>query len=156
MQTVHDPIHHTFKPLLCISTVLLIGIGLTSFSWNRVRTDQLLDQRNSVIEGKVINGWITKGQRGGQWSTLEVEYQPASHPLIKREFDADRATYEAGLETRKVAVTYFPEDPGIARVTRFETTPFQILMGFGGLITLGGFVGLGHFIKSRRKTNPAC
>jgi hypothetical protein len=148
--------HHTFKALLCISTVLLIGIGLTVFSWNRVRSDQLLDQQSAVIEGKVTEGWVTKGQRGGQWSTLVVEYQPAGHPMIKRKFDADRVTYDTGLETKKVAVTYFPEDPGIARVTRFETMPFQILMGFGGLITLGGLIGLGHFIKTRPRTNPAC
>lgn len=137
------------EALLCISTVLLIGVGLGVFGWRSARTDVRLDRQNAVIEGKVIKGFTTTGMRGGIWSHLVVEYQPANHPSITREFDVDGATYKASLDTRKASVTYLPEDPRISRVTRFAPLPYQIVMWLGVCMALAGIIGLASFIKSR-------
>jgi len=137
--------------LLCLSTVLILGIGLMAFGWSRARTDVRLDQRNAIIEGKVMDGSISTGMRGGQWSQLEVEYQPANHSPVRRRFDVDSRTYKAGLDNRKVTVTYLPEDPQISRVTRFSPLPYQILIWVGGIMGLGGLIALICFMKTRTK-----
>lgn len=142
---------HTFKPLLCISTVIIIGTGLMVFGWSRARSDLLLDLRNAVTEGRVIDGSVSTGMRGGQWSHLVVEYCPANHAPITRKFDVDAATYRTSLDTRKATVTYLPEDPEVSRVTRFAPLPFQILTWVGGLFALTGVISLLFFMKSRAK-----
>jgi hypothetical protein len=116
--------------------------------WSRAKTDVQLDQRNAVIEGKVVDGFISTGMRGGKWSHLVVEYQPASHPPIRRKFDVNGTTYNSGMETRKATVTYFPEDPQISRVTRFAPLPYQILTWLGGAMALGGLIGLVCILKA--------
>lgn len=136
------------RPLLCMSTVMVLGIGLAAFGWTRVRTDLRLDQRNAVIEGKVIDGFISTGMRGGQWSHLVVEYHPANHAPIRRKFDVDSQTYRSGLETRTSTVTYLPEDPQVSRVTRFSPLPYQILVWVGGIMALVGLIGLICFSRT--------
>lgn len=131
-----------------MSTVMVLGIGLAAFGWTRARTDVRLDQRNAVIQGKVIDGFISTGMRGGQWSHLVVEYHPANHAPVRRKFDVDRQTYQSGLETRTSTVTYLPEDPQVSRVTRFSTLPYQILFWVGGIMALVGLVGLLCFLRT--------
>jgi len=145
----------TIEPLLCISAVIMIGTGLMVFGWSRARADVLLDRRNAVIEGRVIDGLVSTGMRGGQWSHLVVEYRPANHSPITRKFDVDAATYRTSLDTRKATVTYLPEDPHVSRVTRFAPLPFQILIWVGGLFAITGFISLLLFLKSRAKTPDA-
>lgn len=145
---------HT-KPVLITATLIGIGIWLLGFGWTRVRADRLLDQRSATTEGRVTDGWISTGSRGGKWSTLVVEYVPPLHAPITRNFDVNATTYETGLATRKVTVTYLPEDPRISRVTRFETLPFQLLIGLGAAILLSGFFCLWHFLKSLSKSTSA-
>jgi len=41
-----------------------------------------------------------------------------------------------------VKVTYVPEEPQISRVTKWAPFPFQLIMGLGGLMLLGGIVVL--------------
>lgn len=136
-------------PFLCMSTVMVLGIGLASFGWTRVRTDVRLDQRNAVIEGKVIDGFISTGLRGGQWSHLVVEYHPANQAPVRRTFDVDSQTYESGLETRTSIITYLPEDPQVSRVKRFSPLPYQILVWVGGLMALVGLIGLIGLLRTR-------
>lgn len=141
-----------FKVILTVTTLIGMGIGLLGFGWNRVRSDQLLDQSSQQTEGRVIDSWVHKGARGGEWPTLVVKYAPAAHAPITRNFDVDQSTYQTALETRKVVVNYWPEDPQISRVTRFETLPFQLLIGLGGLILLAGLICLWHYLKGRPPT----
>jgi len=126
---------------------MLIGVGLSLFGWSRLKNDLQLDQRNAVIEGKVINGYVTTGMRGGKWSHLVVEYQPPNHEPIRRKFDVDSTTYSSGLETRKTTVIYYPEDPQISRVTKFADLPYKILVWLGGAIALAGVIGLGCILR---------
>jgi hypothetical protein len=132
-----------------MSTVMVLGIGLAVFGWSRVRTDVRLDQRNAVIEGKVIDGFISTGMKSGQWSHLVVEYHPANHAPVRRTFDVDSQTYKSGLETRTSIVTYLPEDPQVSRVTRFSPLPYQILVWVGGLMALVGLIGLIGLLRTR-------
>lgn len=143
------------KPALVTATLLGLGVWLLGFGWTRVRTDRLLDQRSAVTEGRVIEGSTRSGLRGGQFSSLVVEYTPALHAPITREFDVDGATYKTGLATLKATVTYYPEDPWISRVTRFETLPFQILIGLGGVMLVSGILCLWHFMKMRSELGSA-
>jgi len=142
----------TFKAVLIIVTLIGMGIGLIIFGWNRVRTDRLLDQDSDTTEGKVIDSWVHTGSRGGEWPTIVVEYSPAGSQPITRNFDVNQSTYQTALDTRKVTVHFWPDDPKISRVVRFETLPFQILIGLGGFILFAGLVCLLHFMKSTRTT----
>lgn len=139
------------KPVLVIATLIGMGVGLLGFGWNRVRTDRLLDQSSAATEGRVIDSWVHTGSRGGEWPTLVVEYSPAAHEPVTRNFDVNQTTYQTALETRKVTVHYFPEHPRISRVTRFETLPFQLLTGLGGAILFAGLFGFVHYMKERSK-----
>ncbi len=136
-----------FKAVLIIVTLIGMGIGLSGFGWSRVRTDRLLDQSSDATEGRVVDSSVYKGSRGGEWPTLVVEYSPGEHGPITRSFDVDRSTYQTALATGKVRVSYRPEDPRISRITRFETLPFQILTGLGGMILLAGLFCLHRYRK---------
>ncbi|MGL4401057.1 MAG: hypothetical protein ACRCXD_14400 [Luteolibacter sp.] len=142
------------KPILVIATLIGMGVGLLGFGWDRVRTDRLLDRSSAATEGRVMDSWVHTGSRGGEWPTLVVEYVPTAHAPITRKFDVNQTTYQTALETRKVTVHYFPEDPRISRVTRFETLPFQLLTGLGGAILLAGFFCFVHYMKKRSKVGP--
>lgn len=136
-----------FKAVLITTTLLGMGIGLMIFGWSRVRADRLLDQSSIATEGRVVDSRVYKGSRGGEWPTLVVEYSPEAHGPITRDFDVDKSTYQTALETGKVMVSYWPGDPKIGRVTRFETLPFQLLIGLGGIILLAGLICLHHYRK---------
>ncbi|NBX67050.1 MAG: hypothetical protein EBQ96_08655 [Proteobacteria bacterium] len=138
-------------PVLCIAALLAIGFFLMWFGWKNERTDLLLDQRNAVIEGKVIDEFKTSSTKAGTWSHLVVEYQPPNHAPITKEFYVDGAAYSVAIETRKATVTYLPEDPTISRVTKFDQVPYQILKWFGVVISLGNLILLVKFLKSRQK-----
>lgn len=148
-----DP--RNFKAWLVIITLIGMGAGLTAYSWNRVRTDRLLDRSSAATEGRVVDSWVYTGSRGGKWPTLVVEYAPPAHEPLTRDFSVDSSTYRSALETGKVTVHHLPEDPRISRVTRFETLPFQILIGVGGAILFAGILGLLHFVKQRPQAGPA-
>lgn len=144
-----------FKAVLIIITLIGMGVGLTAFGWNRVRTDRLLDRSSAPTEGRVVDSWVHTGSRGGAWPTLVVEYSPPGHESLSRNFSVDTSTYRTSLETRMVTVHYLPEDPRISRVTRFETLPFQLLICLGGAILFAGILCLFHFMKKRPNTGPA-
>lgn len=141
-----------FKVVLITTTLFGMGIGLAGYGWNKVRTDRLLDERSDTVEGRVVDSWVHTGSRGGEWPTIVVEYSPPAHGPITRNFDINQSTYQTALETRKVTVNYWPEDPRISRVTRFETLPFQLLTGLGGLILLAGLACLPHCLKALSST----
>jgi hypothetical protein len=138
----------SFEPALIILSLLGVGIGLGGFGWIQVRTDSRLDQRSSVVEGRVIDAATRALSRGGQSSTVVVEYLPVQHDPITRKFDVDGSTYRAALETGKVDVAYLPDDPRVSRVTRFATMPYQVLIGLGGLMVLSGLFCLGIRLRS--------
>ena len=144
-----------FKAVLIITTLLGMGVGLTAYGWNRVRTDRLLDRSSAATEGRVVDSWVHTGSRGGEWPTLVVEYSPAAHEPLTRNFSVDSSSYRTAMETREVTVHYLPEDPRISRLTRFETLPFQLLIGLGGVILFAGIVCLHHFMKNRPKSELA-
>jgi hypothetical protein len=137
----------SLKPLLIATALIGTGFWLASFGWTRVRTDQQLDQDRAVIGGRVVEGATQTLSKGGQYSTLVVEYVPAQRDPITREFEVDRSTYRSALESGTVNVTYLPGDPQVARIVRFATMPYQILIGFGGVVLLSGLWCLGHFLK---------
>lgn len=144
-----------FKAVLITAALLGMGIGLMGFGWNMVRTDGLLDQKSAATEGRVIDSSVYKGSRGGEWPSLVVEYSPTAHEPITRKFDVNRSTYQTALETRKVIVHYWPDDPRISRVNRFETLPYQLLIGLGGMILSAGLFCLIRFLKWPSKAGPA-
>lgn len=136
------------EPLLCVSVLLGLGIGLLAFGWSYLRTDFQLDKKSATVEGRVIDGSTRQlSSKGGQSSILVVEYLPANHAAIIREFDVDSTTYKSCLETGKATVTYFPEEPQISRVTRFDSLPYQILMVLGGIMIVAGMICVRHFMK---------
>jgi hypothetical protein len=83
-----------------------------------------------------------------------VEYSPTSHKPITRKFAVNRSTYQTALETRKVIVNYWPDDPQISRVDRFETLPYQLLIGLGGMILNAGLFCLMRYLKEPPKAGP--
>lgn len=147
--------YQKFKAVLITTTLIGIGIGLVAYGWNSVRTNRLLDESSATAEGRVVDSWVYTGSRGGEWPTLAVEYSPAAHGPVTRNFDVNQAAYQTALETRRVTVNYLPEDPRISRVTRFETLPFQLLIGLGGAILVAGLFCLVHYMKERSKIESA-
>lgn len=147
-----------FKALLITVTLLGMGFGLMGFGWNMVRTDGLLDQKSTATEGRVIDSSVYTGSRGGEWPSLVVEYSPTAHEPITRKFEVDRSTYQTALETKRVVVNYWPDDPRISRVNRFETLPYQLLIGLGGMILFAGLFCLMRYLKgpspARLDTEP--
>jgi Protein of unknown function (DUF3592) len=140
-----------FKAILIISFLLGVGIWLLCFGWNYVQEDQRLEQSSAVVEGRVISSSTRRLSKGGQSSTLVVEYVTPNHPAITKKFDVDSDDYQAAKETGKARVTYLPENPQVSRVTDFAILPFQILIGLGGLMTLGGLYCLVHALMTRAK-----
>ena len=133
------------QPLLIIVFLIGMGIWLMYSGWTRVWTDQRLDQSSAVTSGRVVEAATRALSKGGQSSTLVVEYAPAEHAPITREFDVDGSAYRSGVERGTVQVTYLPADPQVARVVRFDPMPSWILIGFGGIVLLAGFSCLGLF-----------
>lgn len=142
---------HHFKAILISTFLLGVGIGLLSFGWMHVQTDQRLEKSSATVEGRVISSSTKRGSRGGQYSALVVEYKPADSPAIRKEFDVGSSDFQAAQETGKASVTYLPEDPQVSRVTDFEILPFQTLLGLGGLMTLAGLFCLVHVLRTRAK-----
>jgi hypothetical protein len=133
------------QPLLITVSLLGVGLWLMISGWTAVRTDQRLDQSSVVTSGRVVDGATRALAKGGQSSTLVVEYTPAGQAPITRKFDVDGSTHRSGLGTGTVEVTYLPEDPQVARVVRFDPLPYWILFGFGALVLLAGLFCLGLF-----------
>lgn len=133
------------KPLLITASLIGVGLWLIYSGWTAVRTDQRLDQSSAVTSGRVVDGETRALAKGGQSSTLIVEYTPAGHDPITREFDVNGSTHRSGLESGTVDVTYLPEDPQVARVVRFDPLPYWVLVGFGAIVLLAGLFCLGLF-----------
>lgn len=141
----------TLRPFLVIASLTGVGGSLLAFGLNGARTHQLLDQGAASVEGTVIDASTRALAKGGQSSTLVVEYTPENRKPVTRKFDVDGDAYRAALESGKASVTYLPDRPEISRVTRFAILPFQILAGFGGLMLLAGLFCLWHALRLRQK-----
>ena len=139
----------SFKPLLIISVLAGVGIWLMAFGWSEVNVNQRLDQSSATIEGRVIDANTRELSKGGQSSTLVVEYAPGNQAAITRTFDVDGATYRKALATGRAMVSYLPGDPRVSRVTRFAVMPYQILIGLGAIMLLSGTICLWFFMSRR-------
>lgn len=144
-----------FKAVLITATLVGLGIGLMVFGWKRVRADGLLDQNSAATEGRVIDSSVYTGSRGGEWPSLVVEYSPPEHEPVTRKFPVSRSIYQAALETGTAMVHYWPDDPRISRVDRFETLPYRLAIGLGGIILFAGLICLFHFMKGPAIKSPA-
>ena len=123
------------------------GLFLSYFGWNHLHTIQRLEQNPAVIEGRVVSKARRALSGGGQSSTLVVEYLPAAHPGVTKEFDVDGSAYRAAVATGKAMVTYLPEDPEISLITKFAVLPYQILLGLGLFMMLAGLFCIRHMVK---------
>jgi|JI9StandDraft_2_1071091.scaffolds.fasta_scaffold652207_1 uncharacterized membrane protein YphA (DoxX/SURF4 family) len=139
------------KAFLITIFLLGVGIGLLSFGWTQVQTDQRLEKSTATVEGRVISSSTKRGSRGGQYSALVVEYKPVDSPAIRKEFDVGSSDYHAAKETGKARVTYLPEDPQVSRVTHFAVMPFWVLSVLGGVMILAGLFCLVHALMTRVK-----
>ena len=142
--------HHS-KVILIVGFLVGVGIWLLNFGWGYVQTARRLDQSSAVVEGRVISSSTQRLSRGGQYSTLVVEYTPANHPTITKEFAVDSDDYESAQATGKAKVTYLPKDPKLSRVTDFAIFPFHVLIGLGGIMLLSGLFCLGHWIMTKQR-----
>lgn len=133
------------KPLLITASLIGAGLWLMISGWTAVRTNQRLDQSSAVTSGRVVDAATRALSKGGQSSTLTVEYTPAGHAPVTREFDVDGRAYRSGVETGSVQVTYLPADPRVARVVRFDPLPYWFLVGFGAIVLIAGLFCLGLF-----------
>jgi hypothetical protein len=138
-----------FKPLLIISVLAGVGIWLMAFGWNEVDVNQRLDQSTATIEGRVIDANTRELSKGGQSSTLVVEYAPGNQAAITKTFDVDGATYRKGLASGRAMVSYLPEDPRVSRVTRFAVMPYKILIGLGAVMMFSGAICLWFLMRRR-------
>ena len=139
------------KIILIISFLLGVGGWVTHFGWTRVQDDQRLVQNSAETQGRVVSSAARPLSKGGKSLTVVVEYAPAGHAAITKEFDVDSGDYKAAQATGNVTVTYVPEDPEISRVTKFAIMPYQILIGFGGVMLMAGLFCLVHAVKTRTK-----
>jgi Protein of unknown function (DUF3592) len=141
--------HARLKRMLITITLIAVGTWLLVTGWAAVDSNRRLDMGAVTVEGRVIDTATEKLSKGGQSSTVTVEYLPGKPPAITRKIDVSGSDYRAALETGKVQVSYLPDDPEVSRVTRFAIFPFQFLAGLGGLILFSGLFCLGYFIVKR-------
>lgn len=139
------------KILLVTCFLLGSSLWLLSFGWGHVQTARRLEQNSTKTEGRVVSSATRPLSKGGQSYSVVVEYLPASHPAITKEFDVDSTDYKAAQDTGKATVTYVPEEPQVSRVTKFAVLPFQVLIGLGGVMLLAGLFCLSHVVKSGRR-----
>lgn len=140
---------HNSKAILVITFLLGMGSWVLSVGWRCVQEDQRLAQSSAETEGRVISGASRALSKGGQSLTVLVEYVPAGHAAITREFDVDSGDFRSAKATGKVTVTYVPDEPQISRVTKFAVLPYQFLIGLGGGMLLAGLFCLWHWLKNR-------
>lgn len=134
--------HQRVSAALTIVVLAGGGLWLLGYGWTQEQTDRRLDQGAAVVEGRVIRSSTQRLSKGGQSSTLVVEYTPVNHPAITREFAVDGDAYRAAQATGRAKVTYVPEEPRISRVTDFARLPFQLLIVLGGVMSLAALAGL--------------
>ena len=142
------------EPLVAFMVVAFLtggGLFLAVFGWSHLHTIQRLDGSSAVAEGRVVGKATRALSRGGQSSKLVVEYQPAGHAAITKAFDVDGPTYRAAVASGRVRVAYLPADPAVSLITRFAVLPFQILVGFGGLMVLAGLVCVRLVLRANAK-----
>lgn len=138
-----------FKQMLVTVTLIGVGAWLLITGWTAVEANRRLDRQAVTVEGRVIDAATEKLSKGGQSSSVTVEYLPGKPPAITRKIDVSGSDYRAALESGTVQVSYLPDDPKVSRITRFAIFPFQFLAGLGGLILLSGLFCLGYFIVKR-------
>ena len=136
-------------PLLVLGFLLGGGTCLVVWSWQQVRTHQLLDRGAAVVVARVMKSATRSLSKGGQSWTLVVEYAPEGREAMTRRFDVDGSTYRAAIASGNASVTYLPSNPKIARVTRFAILPFQCLIGLGGLMLVAGVSCIIHLMRRR-------
>jgi hypothetical protein len=139
------------KAILITTFLLGTGLWLFVFSWTWVQDARRLDESSAMVEGRVISSSAKRLSRGGHSYTLVVEYAPVKHATITKEFDVGGGDFTTAQETGKAKVTYVPQEPQISRVTNFDVLPFQVLLGLGGLMLLGGMVCLVHACSGRTR-----
>jgi hypothetical protein len=142
----------SLRPILIIGFLTVVGAWLMMTGWNAVHENESLDQRAAIVEGTVIEAETRALAKGGQSSTLVVEFTPQNHKPITRKFDVDGDTYRASLESGKASVTHLPENPEISRVTRFAILPFQILVGLGAFMLVAALACLFHALRKNKRT----
>jgi len=108
--------HKHISAALAVSFLIGGGIWLLIFAWSELQTARRLEKSSAVVEGRVISSSTQKLSKGGQYSTLVVEYTPAGHPPVTRKFAVNSDDYTAAQSTGKARVTYAPEAPQISRV----------------------------------------
>jgi len=135
------------QPVLVVVFLLGAGLWLLNDGWREEWAAERLDQSAAVVEGRVVSGHSQALSKGGQASSLVVAYTPANHATITKTFDVDGETYRAAQVSGAVQVRYLPEEPQISRVTKWAQFPFQLLVGLGGLMLLGGIAVLGWALK---------
>jgi hypothetical protein len=143
-----------FAPTLVISFLIGMGLWLSYFCWGHIDTSQRLEQSSVVIEGRVMSNATRSIGKRGQSFTLVVEYLPAKHPAITKEFDVDGSTYTSALASSKAKVTYLPEDPKVSLITPFAAMPYQILLGFAILLLIAGLSLLWYETKAVKNRSP--
>ncbi len=140
--------------ILIVISLCGCGVWLLGFGWMQVSAERRLAKMSAEVEGRVIGHSTRPLSKGGRSSTLLIEYMPPNLPPITKEFDVDAADYRSGVATGKAKVTYLPADPQVSRVTHFAVFPFQILVGFGGLMIVAGLFCLVHaLIRARSRTS---
>lgn len=129
---------HRVQLVLVILFLFGTGFWLTSIGWQEIQMARKLDQNAAMVEGRVLENESHALSKGGQSSTLVVEYVPPGHPAITKTFQVDSADYKKGRDTGRAKVTYLPAAPEVSRVTQFALFPFQILTGLGMAMCLAG------------------
>ena len=105
--------------------IALIGVGtwLLVTGWLAMDHGRRLDEGAATTEGMVIETFTEELSKGGQSSTVTVEFIPGKPPAIIRKIYVDGADYRAARESGKAQVSYLPDDPQVSRITRFATFP---------------------------------
>lgn len=137
------------KRLLIFITLIGVGSWLLATGWSAVDASRRLDEGAATVEGRVLDAATEELSKGGQSSTVTVEYIPGQAPAIIRKIDVDGTDYRAARASGKVQVSYLPDDPQVCRITRFAILPYQLLAGLGGLILVAGLFCLGHLLVKR-------
>jgi hypothetical protein len=118
------------------------AIGIATFTWSDMRSQQLLAEKGVPGEGEVVRRFMAPD---GVTARLEYRVKTPEGIAPKRNAEVERAYWDRLEGATTVPVIHVPGEPGISRLAEGEVADddvFKTPVGGFGLAGLGGLMSL--------------
>jgi hypothetical protein len=134
------------KRLIAILGAAIVGIVLLVFGVKEYFQTKALQSKGKATEAQVTDSEERSGRRGRRRYYLTVSFRTEAGQNVTSAEQVSRSTYDQGTSTRKINVTYLPDDPKVCRVGDVSTN--WLNMGLG--VFMVGFSAVSVFGKSEQ------